>query len=232
MDLSHLNNDTMANILKNYSFYPEISKQYYNPYLFYEQYCHLEPSINEFIKFITQVQPDQFGYMGLEKAIEDSDDEDAGEYQGLIYKIKIFSRLRNPLIYSVLEFSLYDRHLWIDSMNIYENQMIEYIQEDLDDMDNIKYDLNTIDDLFYLRKGCQSFNKNYNRQAKEQYIENMVKNIPVKINNLLDAHDYVLYYLYFNIQNIKDNYDIDAFEIDTNHFLKNVNHSYLETYKL
>lgn len=185
-------------ILINNPLYPRINKQIYDKNLFYQKYCNLPISHEEFINYINKVNPNTFIIY-----FTATDDQDMPELNTFIFRkknniYKVYQYMLSIDNIDVEEYSL-NIHSFVKQISTLSNFLSEY------HFDNVYYDLITTYNIFKSRQ-CQTINQNY---AGEQTIKIMSKKTPfLEVEDLYSFFDLIkkLIYLHTNDLLLKNEY--------------------------
>lgn len=182
------NEDVSGQIFKYYPFYPAISKSTYKPQLYYEQYCNLEISFNEFINYIKNQQPDTFVILGTRYDKHNS--------------------INTQLLYVEKNENNYYLSLTVISpdgirMNGYEedkyNKIIKFIMHYYKNKydtsqyyDKLWYDLETAKQIYLQRQNCVLYNKNYGYDMIIKYFDNILD-----VPDITGINSFLIYYSFY-----------------------------------
>ena len=172
IDVSNLPNDTMSEILKYSSMYSRINKKLFNLQLFYNQYSHLEITWNEFVNYFNEAHPEKFI---------------------LYFTYDNNSRFK----YEILGVKNCDQkfvHRLFDNNAVLNDATDFKISYDLSHVIEIRYDLNTVKNIYRRRIQCQLYNPSYSAENCYKYWMNIIVDVKKSINVLTEK--YIFNYLY------------------------------------
>jgi hypothetical protein len=200
------NEDVSGQIFKYYPFYPAISKSTYKPQLYYEQYCDLEISFNEFINYIKNQRPDTFVILGT-------------KYNKDHYiNIQLLHVEKHENNYDLLLTFISPNGIHTDEFEDYNDNevikfMIDFYKNKYDTgqyYEKLWYDLETAEQIYLQRQNCVLYNKNYGYDMIIKYIDNIV-DVPdiIGINSFLIYYSFYLFILYNRLIVDDDKEDIN-----------------------
>lgn len=190
------NRDITSQILKNYPFYPRISKQHYLPELYYNEYCQLDISFNEFLNYITE---NDVGFTFMIMV----DGRRAVNY--IIYHIVKF-KFNNDYGINRIDFINNEIETY-KSLSYNKRQMLELVinKHNISDVLKVIYDINTVKSIYYRRVQCQHYNKFYDKEMSQLYLNQLQLDISIQFINYEDYIKYFAYYIFllFNLEQYK-----------------------------
>ena len=173
--------DATAEILKNYPFYPSISSKTYRPNLFYEQYCGLEPTFKEFLNYV-ETKPQRFQlYFPIHYTDGNSFDYWDFTKQDDLYEVTTVSLNMEHQLFDIDIFHVDDILSYI--INQYKRVTGEFLQ--------IRYDLNTLTEIYQRRTQCVQYNPSYANQMSNKYLQTVIANI-----SIVNSYDSYVQYLF------------------------------------
>lgn len=212
--------DVKSEILKYSPTYKRISKEYYDSRLFYEQYCNLPITMNEFIKYISRHKPYPFIIFYTLK------DQRTGNG---VYIIDFYTAYFRDYYYDTYDYMNMRWKMNIINDDIDEQSInIEVIDDDFNidvpveeyliNQNNFFYENNY--DIIKINFDIRTLRENYSKRYQciehhSQYVDNMlnkeirtIKRYDAKsVKDLYDFFDYLCGYLYFLAQNESDKID-------------------------
>jgi hypothetical protein len=170
--------ELMAEILKHHACYPSISKLYYYPKLFYDQYHDLPPVIHEVIQYIEDDHPE------IVNMITEFDDR--------IWNLSIRNdQFTNAVITVVREKCTSKMKIPCDNSSFnFVKQMMKVGM-----FRTLQCDVHTAYKIYGKRINCVSYNPNYAVEMTRRYIDYLVSQIPNQFNDMIAIYQYAHTYM-------------------------------------